>query len=568
MSDGVVHFTSAINDFRRARRQAKVQEALSLLSGANTELLPYEEVRRKLRAVESGGRELREIPLDAIVGSVGRYNDFTRGFLPRQDSDEQRWANVKVAMTGLSGLPAIEVYQIGDAYFVKDGNHRVSVARQLGAKYIQAYVTRVNTRVSLTPDTKPDELILKAEYADFLTRTRLDELRPQADLTVTAPGQYDVLCEHIDVHRYYMGLDQQRDIAPEEAVAHWYDTVYLPIAKSILANGLLHGFAGRTVTDLYLWLAEHRAKLERDLGWSIPSESIAATLKGGPRLPPERRAEVLSSVGANAATGNERAPSLIDDILVAVAGDEVGWLALEQAVIVAGREGARLYGLHVLPEQAATESPEARAVRERFLTRCGEAGVPAQFAFAFGRVVDRILERARWTDLVVANLVYPPDEISLRDPVASFANRLASAYQHLLRGCPRPLLALPGKISPFERPLLAYDASARSNEALFAAGYLAAKWRVPLVVTTVLEFGRTSSRTLERARDYLEPFGIDATYVEESGSVADAIIETLEAHGCDSVLLGSYSYNRWLESVLGGVLEQVMIRGERPVLVT
>jgi len=103
------------------------------------------------------------------------------------------------------GLPPIEVYQIGEVYFVQDGNHRVSVAYQLGARYIQAYVTEVQTRVPLTPDVQPVDLILMAEYADFLEGTRLDELRPGADLRTSIPGQYQALSEHIDVHRYYMG---------------------------------------------------------------------------------------------------------------------------------------------------------------------------------------------------------------------------------------------------------------------------------------------------------------------------------------------------------------------------
>ena len=81
-------------------------------------------------------------------------------------------------MTGLSGVPPIEVYKVGDAYFVKDGNHRVSVARQLGMSHIEAYVTDVATSVPVGSDLRPDDLILKSEYADFLERTQLRRLRP------------------------------------------------------------------------------------------------------------------------------------------------------------------------------------------------------------------------------------------------------------------------------------------------------------------------------------------------------------------------------------------------------
>jgi hypothetical protein len=145
----------------------------------------------------------------------------------------------------MGGLPPIEVYQIGEAYFVRDGNHRVSVARELDAPTIQAYVTEVRTKVPLSPDDQPDDLILKAEYADFLEQTQLDKLRPGANLSLTVPGRYRTLQEHIAVHRYYMGLDQEREIPYEEAVTHWYDEVYLPVVQVIQERGILRDFPER-----------------------------------------------------------------------------------------------------------------------------------------------------------------------------------------------------------------------------------------------------------------------------------------------------------------------------------
>ena len=128
----------AVQDFLRARRRAGLTEVLAVLSGREAPLLSYDEVRRRLHAVETPTQKLEDVPLDAIVGSVGRTQDFTREFLPRSDADKARWVGVRVAMTGLSGTPPVDLYRIGDAYFVRDGNHRVSVARQLGAKFIQA----------------------------------------------------------------------------------------------------------------------------------------------------------------------------------------------------------------------------------------------------------------------------------------------------------------------------------------------------------------------------------------------------------------------------------------------
>jgi hypothetical protein len=102
------------------------------------------------------------------VGSVGRYDDFTRSFLPRRDSDAGRWARVKAATLDLTGLPPIEVYQIGQAYFVLDGNHRVSVARQLGAPTIQAYVTEVPDQSPLLARHSARRVNLKSGVRRFL----------------------------------------------------------------------------------------------------------------------------------------------------------------------------------------------------------------------------------------------------------------------------------------------------------------------------------------------------------------------------------------------------------------
>jgi hypothetical protein len=110
-------FTAA-RDFQRARKRAALRDLIGRLTGRSVDLLAFEDVRRRLRAMVSPRRQLRDIPLDAIVGSVGRATDFTRDFLPRNESDAARWARVKAAVTSPQGVPPIEVYQIGAAYFV------------------------------------------------------------------------------------------------------------------------------------------------------------------------------------------------------------------------------------------------------------------------------------------------------------------------------------------------------------------------------------------------------------------------------------------------------------------
>jgi nucleotide-binding universal stress UspA family protein len=570
-------FWSAVLDFRRARRQAALQQAMARLRGESVDLLSYEEVRQKLKVKGGGKWELKEIPLDAIVGSVGRYTDFTRSFLPRQDSDAERWARVKLAVTDLAGLPPIKVYQIGDAYFVLDGHHRASVARQVGAAHIEAYVTEVRTKVPLSPDIQPDDLIWKAEYADFLEHTHLDELRPEADLSVTAPGQYQILEEHIEVHRYFMGLEQKREIPYQEAVTHFYDEVYLPVVQVIRQRGILRDFPGRTETDLYLWLSEHRAELEHELGWEIRPEEAVADLAAQFSPRPQRVVARVTEKLVDAVMPDElqagpppgewrkehltarQDDRLFADILVAVNGEETGWHALDQALEVARREGAWLHGLHVVPSETQRNSEVAQAVQAEFNRRCEAANIPGKLALEVGKVPHKICERACWIDLVVFSLSYPPAP----QPIA----RLGSGLSTLLRRCPRPVLAVPDFLSHLGRALLAYDGSRKADEALFVATYLSGQWDIPLVVVAVMETGRTTWDTLARAQEYLETHGVQAELVKESGPVAEAILKMADEHESDLVIMGGYGHGPVLEVVLGSSVDQVLRASRRPMLI-
>ena len=183
---------------------------------------------------------LEIVPLNKIIGSVGRTSDFDRNFLPLTDSDEHRWANVKTHMTSPTskGLPAVDLYKIGEAYFVLDGNHRVSVAKLAGFQEIEAYVTELHTKVPIDSSISAEELIRKAAYSDFLEATRLDEYIPGVDFTLNRISDYELLQEHIAVHRYYMGLEADHDIGEKKAALHWYDQVYLPVVVVISESGL------------------------------------------------------------------------------------------------------------------------------------------------------------------------------------------------------------------------------------------------------------------------------------------------------------------------------------------
>jgi hypothetical protein len=286
--DDPTSVAQASRHFSKARMQAFWQEVWALLTGKSIDLLRFDEVKQRLRLTDERYLGLREIPLDKIVGSVGRYRDFTRTFLPRTNAVRSRWQRLDALARGPEGFPPIEVYKVGEVYFVIDGNHRVSVARQLGAKTIEAYVTELRTPVPIDENTTEKDLIQKEAYAEFLRRTRLDALRPEAQIILTEPDRYDQLLEHISVHRYFMGIDQQREVSWEEAVASWYDNVYMPLVKLIREYQVLEHFPGRTEADLYVWLIKHQEAMRLYHGgeYMTPQETVADFLS---KLPEARR---------------------------------------------------------------------------------------------------------------------------------------------------------------------------------------------------------------------------------------------------------------------------------------
>lgn len=264
------HKAEARERFQRSVVQAQLADLMGLVSGRDTELLSFDEVAKGLKARQQIEMGTRMVRLDRIVGSVGRYRDFTRTFLPRTRASEERWTRLDAAMNALESFPPVELFKIGEVYFVRDGNHRVSVARANGASHIEAYVTEVKTDVPLTlDDFERDQWLIKAEYTEFLAQTNLDQLRPGHELKLTEPGRYALVLDHIHVHHYLRNLDLARSESKkrlnwDEAVESWYDTVYMPIVEAIRRTNLLTHFPNRTEADLYLWIAYHRERLARE----------------------------------------------------------------------------------------------------------------------------------------------------------------------------------------------------------------------------------------------------------------------------------------------------------------
>ena len=156
-------------------------------------------------------------------------------------------------------LPPILLYQVGDIYFVVDGTpSRVGRARAGPGISSTPRCANAASRCRSRVDLLPEDLEVLGAKVRFLERTNLDRLRPAAELTATVLGGYERMLEHIAVHRYFMGLDFQRDVSENEAVEHWYDTVYLPVVQVVDDSGVMRAFPKRTEADFYLWVMDHR----------------------------------------------------------------------------------------------------------------------------------------------------------------------------------------------------------------------------------------------------------------------------------------------------------------------
>jgi nucleotide-binding universal stress UspA family protein len=547
---------SAGEDFRRARRRAALQEIVFQFKGKSSDLMSYEDVVCKLKGQEVSSRELKDVPIDSIVGSVGRYRDFNRRFLPRDSIRSERWARVKMAMTGLKGVPPIEVYQIGEVYFVKDGNHRVSVAREMGFSHFQAYVTQVRTKVPLTLDVEPDELILKAEYADFLEQTQLDQLYPDADLTITVPGQYVALLEHIQVHRYYMGIDQRREVSYAEAVVHWYESLYQPVLDIIRNRGMLREFSGRTDTDLYLYITKHRAELEATLGWDITADTAAGDIE--PRSAGYRSSNELKPLEGKETPTTEEKSSLFANILVAIDGGDSGWNSLTHAALIAQRENCvRLHGLHVVATESERVGAQIKKLQQGFSARCRTLDLRGRLAIDVGERINQICQRARYTDLTVVCLTCPPTK-----------NKLGSGLRTLLRSCPRSVLVVSQEKSPLDRVLLAYDGSDLAQKALQMAANLASRWNIELAVITAHDDQKAAAKIQQRAIHYLGSQGIKASYIIKTKSnIVEAILSTAKEQRSNLILMGAYGLNApWYINV-GSAVAPVLQKSNQPVLI-
>ncbi|AFD25040.1 ParB N-terminal domain-containing protein [Deinococcus gobiensis] len=276
-------FNQAKHEVERARFASDVRDLLAVLRRQPNELLPFDWVRH-LAPDGEHTLGLQTIEVDHIIGSVDRYREFDRHYLPKEKHLDERWVGVRSAQLQGKELPPIQVYKVGELYFVKDGNHRVSVARRQGQKYIDAYVIELNVTVPPDEGDTLKDLIIKGEYAQFLKATDLDHVVPgHRPIMFTTPGRYEKLLEHIRTRQYFLDRKPGREGRPpvtwEEAVESWYCRLYLRIVENLDLHDVMYRFPGRTEADLYLWIMDHRYFLTEKYGHDVGSEEATVDFR-------------------------------------------------------------------------------------------------------------------------------------------------------------------------------------------------------------------------------------------------------------------------------------------------
>ncbi len=270
---------STAEDFSKAKSRARIQSLMAHLTWKNSDLLSFYEVTSIIKPKSETYKGMQCIPVNRIIGSEGRYHDFSSAFYPKREMLRNRWESVDRALVNDIILPPISVFSLGGWYFVRDGNHRVSVAKSQGVEFIDAEVVELDSQIPLEEGMTMKTLkrrVVNYERNQFIQQYKPSYL-PMGEIVFTAPGSYPEMVNHILVHKYYINQGKKEEIPFEDAAVSWYKNVYRPIVDAIRAEHILFQFPGQTEGDLYMWLVRYWDDMKRNLKNNDLSVKDAAT---------------------------------------------------------------------------------------------------------------------------------------------------------------------------------------------------------------------------------------------------------------------------------------------------
>ncbi|MCR4712900.1 MAG: transcriptional regulator [Treponemataceae bacterium] len=267
------------NDFLKARNKALFNELQHFLNPEESKLLSFSDVKDLLKPKGEVYMGMQVVPVSLIVGSEGRYHDFDNHFFPKSMHLKTRWESIDRAHLTDVILPPIILYEIGGLYFVRDGNHRVSVAKAQGVENIDAEVISLKSEIKLKPGWSERRIlkqVIQYEKRVFYSETSFGDITDCWNIDFSTPGQYDVLYQHILIHKYYINQDKKDEIPMEEAILSWYNNLYLPIVTAIKKRKILRRFRGRTAADLYVWIIKYWDDLKKRFGQAVTIDDAAS----------------------------------------------------------------------------------------------------------------------------------------------------------------------------------------------------------------------------------------------------------------------------------------------------
>jgi hypothetical protein len=240
-------------------------------------LLELDEVERRLKPFGRRYLGVREIPLDALVGTDSRAGSFTRDFRPLHDFSRDRLRSLEEAFAD-GAFPPIVTVKLGEAYFVIDGHHRAALARRRGGEMIDADVTELIARVPLPAGADMLEVVLRELERIFLEDSGLAEARPGVRIPVSRPAHYLELLENIQVHGYHRMRGHGRVLENAEIAADWYDATYLPTLEAIDRLRLDRVYRDAPPGDLFLVLHRHRRDAFPTIGCPHLSQTVVSVI--------------------------------------------------------------------------------------------------------------------------------------------------------------------------------------------------------------------------------------------------------------------------------------------------